>query len=63
MNLCFEKILNILSCVFDDHAPIKKLLKKEKSLTDKPWTDKYLRHLKSIKVKKSNSKIGKSSGI
>ena len=41
-NLCFEKFLNILNSVFDDHAPIKKLSKKEKSLTDKPRIDNYL---------------------
>ena len=41
-NLCFEKLLNILNSVFDDHAPIKKLSKKEKSLTEKPWIDNYL---------------------
>ena len=35
MNLCFEKFLHILNRVFDDHAPIKKLSKKEKSLIDK----------------------------
>ena len=29
----FAKFINILTCVFDDHAPIKKLLKKEKPLT------------------------------
>ena len=28
MNLCFEKFLHILTCVFDDHSPIKKLSKK-----------------------------------
>ena len=48
MNLCFEKFLSILTCVFDDHASIKKLSKKEKSLIDKPWTNKYLQHLKPI---------------
>ena len=36
MNLCFGKFLHILTCVFDDYAPIKKLSKKEKSLIDKP---------------------------
>ena len=32
MNLCFEKFLHILTCVFDDHAPIKKLLKRRNPL-------------------------------
>ena len=41
MNLCFEKLLNILTCVFDHHAPIKKLSKKEKHFIDKPWIDNY----------------------
>ena len=45
MNLCFEKFLHILTCVFDDHSPIKKLSKKEKSVFDKPWIDNHLRHL------------------
>ena len=36
MNLCFEKYLQILTFVFDDHASIKKLSKKEKPLIDKP---------------------------
>ena len=36
MNLCFQKSLHILTCVFDHHAPIKKLSKKEKSPIDKP---------------------------
>ena len=31
--ICFAKFINILTCVFDDHAPIKKLLKTEKPLT------------------------------
>ena len=35
----FEKFLQILNCVFD--APIKKLSKKEKFLTDKPWIDNH----------------------
>ena len=49
MNLCFEKILHILTCVFDDHASIKKLSKKEKSLIDKPWIDNYLRRLVRVR--------------
>ena len=49
MNLCFEKFLHVLTCVFDDHAPIKKLSKKEKSLIDKPWIDNYLRHLMRVR--------------
>ena len=49
MNLCFEKFLHILTCVFDDHAPIKKLPKKEKSLIEKPWIDNYLRHLMRVR--------------
>ena len=49
MNLCFEKFLHILTCVFDDHAPIKKLSKKEKSLFDKPWIDNHLRHLMRVR--------------
>ena len=66
MNLCFEKFLHILTCVFDDHAPIKKLSKKEKSLIDKPWIDNHLRHLMRVRyayfikyrrAKKSNRKI------
>ena len=39
----------ILTCVFDDHVPIKKLLKKKKSLIDKPWIDNYLRQLMRVK--------------
>ena len=35
----------IITCVFYDHAPIKKLLKKEKSFIENPWIDNYLRHL------------------
>ena len=66
MNLCFQKILHILTCIFDDHAPIKKLSKKEKCLLDKPWIDNYLRHLMRVKdayfikycrAKNSNKKI------
>ena len=49
MNFCFEKFLHILTCIFDDHAPIKKLLKKEKSLIDKLWIDKHLRHLMHVR--------------
>ena len=49
MNLCFEKFLHILTCVFDDHAPIKKLSKKGKSLIDKPWIDNHLRHLMRVR--------------
>ena len=49
MNLCFEKFLHILTCVFDDHARIKKLSKKEKSLIGKPWIDNYLRHLMRVR--------------
>ena len=49
MNLCFGKFLHILTCVFDDYAPIKKLSKKEKSLIDKPWIDNYLRHLMRVR--------------
>ena len=45
----FEKYLHILTCVFDDHAPIKKLSKKEKSLIEKPWIDNYLRHLMRVR--------------
>ena len=45
MKLYFEKFLNILTSVFGDHAPIKKLLKKEKSLIDNQWLDNYLQHL------------------
>ena len=45
MNLCFEKFLHILTCVFDDHVLIKKLSKKEKSLIDKPWINNRLRNL------------------
>ena len=43
--------MHILTCVFDDHAPIKKLLKKNKKnpLIDKPWTDSYLRHLMRVR--------------
>ena len=37
MNSCFEKYLKILTYIFDDNAPIKKLSKKEKSLIDIPW--------------------------
>ena len=48
MNLCFEKFLHIFTCVFDDHAPIKNLSKKEKSLIEKPWIDNYLRYLMRI---------------
>ena len=36
MNLCFEKFLHILTCASGDHAPIKKLSKKEKSPIDNP---------------------------
>ena len=39
MNLCFEKNLHILTCVFDDHTSMKKLSKKAKSLIDTPWID------------------------
>ena len=49
MNLCFEKFLHILTCVFDDHVPNKKLSKKGKSLIDKPWIDNHLRHLKRVR--------------
>ena len=49
MNLCFEKFLHILTCVFDDHARIKKLSKKEKSRIGKPWIDNYLRHLMRVR--------------
>ena len=45
MNLCFEKFLHILTCVFDDHVLIKKLSKKVKSLIDKPWINNRLRNL------------------
>ena len=31
--------MNIIPCVFYDHAPIKKLLKKEKSFVEKLWID------------------------
>ena len=34
---------------FGDHAPIKKLSKKEKSLIDEPWIDNYLRHLMRVR--------------
>ena len=50
INLCFEKFLNILTCVFDGHAPIKKLSKKEKSHIDKPRIDNYLRHLMRVRA-------------
>ena len=50
MNLCFEKFLHILTCVFDDHAPNKKSLKKEKLLIDKPCIDNYLQHLMRLGV-------------
>ena len=49
MNLYFEEFLNILTGVFNDHAPTKKLSKKEKFLIDKPWTGNYLRHLMHVK--------------
>ena len=49
MNLCFEEFFHIFTCVFDDHAPSKKLSKKEKSLIEKPWIDNYLRQLMSVK--------------
>ena len=49
MNLCFEKFLHILTCVFDDHAPIKKSSKKEKPIIDKPWIDNNLRHLMRVR--------------
>ena len=49
MNLCFAKFLHILTSIFNDHAPIKKLSKKEKSLIDKPWIDNYLRHLMAVR--------------
>ena len=39
MNLCFDKFLNILTYVSDDHARIKKLLKKEETFNNKPWID------------------------
>ena len=66
MNLCSEKFLNILTCILDDHAPIKKLSKKEKSLIYKPWIDNYLRQLmrvrdacfiKHCRVKKATEKL------
>ena len=65
MNLCFQKLLHILTCIFDDHAPIKKLSKKEKYLIGKPWIDNYLGHvmrvrdacfIKYCRAKKSNKK-------
>ena len=49
MNICFEKFLHILTCIFDDHRPIKKLSKKEKSFIDKPRIDKHLRHLMHVR--------------
>ena len=49
MNLCFEEFFHMFTCVFDDHAPSKKLPKKEKSLIEKPWIDNYLRQLMSVK--------------
>ena len=50
MNLCFEKFLHILTCVFDDHAPIKKLSDyHHKIIIDKPWNDNYLRHLMRLR--------------
>ena len=49
MNLCFDKFLHILTCVFDEHAPIKKLQKKEKYLMDKPWIENHLRHLLQVR--------------
>ena len=49
MKLYFEKFLNILTSVFGDHAPIKKLLKKEKSLIDNQWFDNYLQHLMCLR--------------
>ena len=49
MNICFGKFLHILTCIFDDHAPIKKLSKKEKSFIDKPRIDKHLRHLMHVR--------------
>ena len=50
VNLCFEKFLHILTCVFDDHAPIKKLSDyHHKIIIDKPWNDNYLRHLMRVR--------------
>ena len=45
--VCFEKFLNIFTHYLDNHAPIKKLSRKEKSLNDKPWIDNYLGQLMS----------------
>ena len=41
--------MHIFTCVFDDHAPIKNLSKKEKSLIDKPWINNYLLHLMLVR--------------
>ena len=69
MNLCFQKLLHILTYIFDDHALIKKLLKKDKFPIDKPWICNYLRQLMSVRdacfikycrAKKSNRKIKNS---
>ena len=50
VNLCFEKFLHILTCVFDDHGPIKKLSNyHHKTITDKPRNDNHLRHLMRVR--------------
>ena len=49
MNLRFEKFFNTLTHIFDDHVPIKKISKKEKSLIDRPWIDNYLKHLMRVR--------------
>ena len=38
--------MHILTCVFDDQKPIKKL---SKSLIDKTWIDNQLRHLMRVR--------------
>lgn len=43
-----EKFLKILSCVFEDHAPMKKWSKKRKSFIGKTWIDDYLRYLMGV---------------
>ena len=43
------KFMNIITFVFYDHEPIKKLSKKEKCIIEKPWIDNYLRHLMRVR--------------
>jgi len=50
-NQLFEKFLNIVACMIEAHAPLQKLLQKQRKLQTKPWLTSVILLLNSIRHK------------